>query len=88
MRQLRLPMRIWDLPTRLFHWVLVVLVFTSWLTAREDWMRLHVICGLTILTLLLFRVDLGLRRQRYRAILAFREKPARGRPAFAAFGAA
>jgi len=31
-------MRIWDLPTRLFHWVLVVLLFTSWLSEREDWM--------------------------------------------------
>jgi cytochrome b len=60
MRQLYLPMRIWDLPTRLFHWILVVLVFTSWLSAWRDWMRLHVLCGLTILTLLLFRVLWGL----------------------------
>jgi cytochrome b len=59
MRQLYLPMRIWDLPTRLFHWSLVALIFTSWLSARENWMRLHVICGLTILTLLLFRVVWG-----------------------------
>ena len=59
MRQLYLPMRIWDLPTRLFHWALVVLLFTSWLSAREDWMRLHVWCGLTVLTLLLFRVIWG-----------------------------
>lgn len=59
MRQLHLPMRIWDLPTRLFHWILVVLLFTSWLSAWRDWMRLHVICGLTILTLLLFRVIWG-----------------------------
>src|ERR1700722_11025265 len=60
MRQLYLPMRIWDLPTRLFHWTLVVLLFTSWLSAWRDWMRLHVLCGLTILTLLLFRVLWGL----------------------------
>ena len=59
MRQLYLPMRSWDLPTRLFHWVLVVLLFTSWLSEREDWMRLHVWCGLTVLTLLLFRVIWG-----------------------------
>jgi cytochrome b len=60
MRQLQLPMRIWDLPIRLFHWILVVLLFTSWLSAWRDWMRLHVLCGLTILTLLLFRVIWGL----------------------------
>jgi cytochrome b len=59
MRQLHLPMRIWDLPTRLFHWILVVLLVTSWLSAREDWMRLHVVSGLTVLTLLLFRVIWG-----------------------------
>jgi cytochrome b len=59
MRQLRLPMRIWDLPTRLFHWVLVVLLCTSWLSARMDWMRLHVMCGLSVLTLLLFRLVWG-----------------------------
>jgi cytochrome b len=52
-------MRIWDLPTRLFHWTLVVLIFTSWLTARMDWMRLHVLSGLSILALLLFRLVWG-----------------------------
>jgi cytochrome b len=52
-------MRIWDLPTRLFHWTLVVLIFTSWLTARMDWMRLHVLSGLSILALLVFRLVWG-----------------------------
>jgi cytochrome b len=60
MRQLHLPMRIWDLPTRLFHWVLVVLIFLAWLSAWRDWMKLHVACGLTVLALLLFRVIWGL----------------------------
>jgi cytochrome b len=59
MRQLYLPMPIWDLPTRLFHWILVVLIFTSWLSAKMDWMRLHVLCGLSVLTLLLFRLIWG-----------------------------
>ena len=59
MRQLYLPMPIWDLPTRVFHWTLVVLVFTSWLSARMDWMRVHVLCGYTVLTLLLFRIVWG-----------------------------
>jgi cytochrome b len=60
MRQLHLPMRIWDLPTRLFHWILVVLIFLAWLSAWRDWMKLHVACGLTVLTLLLFRLIWGL----------------------------
>jgi cytochrome b len=59
MRQLYLPMRIWDLPIRLFHWALVVLIFVSWLSSRMLWMRLHVLSGLAVLTLLLFRLVWG-----------------------------
>lgn len=59
MRQLFLPMRIWDLPTRLFHWLLAVLVGSAWLSAEMEWMRLHVWCGLTIMSLLIFRVIWG-----------------------------
>jgi cytochrome b len=59
MRQLYLPLRIWDLPTRLFHWTIVVLIFLSWLTAQLDWMRVHVWSGCAILTLLLFRLIWG-----------------------------
>ena len=59
MRQLHLPMRIWDLPTRLFHWVLVVLIFAAWFSAWRDWMQVHVVCGLTVLSLLLYRLIWG-----------------------------
>jgi cytochrome b len=59
MRQLHLPMRIWDLPTRLFHWVVVVLIFAAWLSAWRNWMQVHVVCGLTLLTLLMFRLIWG-----------------------------
>ena len=59
MRQLYLPMRIWDLPIRLFHWAIVALLLLSWLSAHEDWMRIHVLSGLSVLTLLLFRLMWG-----------------------------
>ncbi len=59
MRQLHLPMRIWDLPIRLFHWLLVCLVAFSWITHRQHWMELHMLSGYTILSLLLFRVVWG-----------------------------
>ena len=59
MRQLQLPMLIWDLPTRLFHWVLVLLILTSWLSAEFDYMRVHVWSGLAVLSLLLFRLIWG-----------------------------
>ena len=59
MRQLHLPMRIWDVPTRLFHWLLVILVGTSWLTQNRGWMEWHKLSGYAVLALLLFRLAWG-----------------------------
>jgi cytochrome b len=59
MSGLRLPMRIWDLPTRLFHWVLVLLLITSYLSAQFDLMGLHFISGYAVLAALLFRLVWG-----------------------------
>jgi cytochrome b len=52
--------RVWDVPTRLFHWSLVILVFVSWLSADQGFMRVHLWSGLTLLALLLFRIGWGL----------------------------
>lgn len=54
--------RIWDLPTRLFHWALVVCVLALVATgqiggAAMDW---HFRFGYAVLTLLLFRLGWGL----------------------------
>jgi cytochrome b len=54
-----LPMRIWDAPTRLFHWTLVLLVAFSYLAIQMSWMKLHFLSGYTILALLLFRLAWG-----------------------------
>lgn len=51
---------VWDLPTRLFHWAVVSLVVTSWITADQGYMRVHLWSGLTVTALLLFRVIWGL----------------------------
>jgi cytochrome b len=53
--------RVWDVPVRLFHWTLVVLLVVSYCTAQAggDWMKLHFWSGYTILTLLLFRIAWG-----------------------------
>mgnify|MGYP005809560093 CR=1 FL=1 len=59
MRQLYLPMRVWDAPIRLFHWAIVVLVLFSWGSAEYNRMELHKLSGYTILTLLLFRIVWG-----------------------------
>src|SRR6476620_7382995 len=53
--------RVWDVPVRLFHWTLVVLMVTSYFSGKAggDWMQLHFWSGYSILTLLLFRIVWG-----------------------------
>ena len=41
--------RVWDLPTRVFHWSIVLLLAGSWITERQSWMELHFLCGYTLL---------------------------------------
>jgi cytochrome b len=52
---------VWDLPTRLFHWALVLLVLTSYVTGKVggDAMTWHLWSGYAVLTLVLFRVVWG-----------------------------
>ena len=51
---------VWDLPTRLFHWLLVALIGFSWWSAENEEMDLHLWSGLGILSLLIFRLLWGL----------------------------
>ena len=51
---------VWDLPTRLFHWTLVVLMIIQWWTAESsDTMDWHLWGGYIVLTLVLFRLIWG-----------------------------
>ncbi|MDP1634202.1 MAG: cytochrome b/b6 domain-containing protein [Gallionellaceae bacterium] len=56
-----ITIKVWDLPTRLFHWSLLALVIACWWTATKDgdidW---HMRCGYAVLALLLFRLAWGL----------------------------
>lgn len=56
------PDIVWDLPTRLFHWSLVVLVALQYASAEFHWldMQWHLYGGYALLTLILFRVLWGL----------------------------
>ena len=54
-----LPMRIWDLPTRLFHWLIVLLLPASYFSQELGYMQLHFIFGYVMLALLLFRLAWG-----------------------------
>lgn len=51
--------RVWDLPVRLFHWAIVLLVPALWWTAENDRLDLHVLLGEIALGLLLFRLLWG-----------------------------
>ena len=53
--------RVWDLPTRLFHWSLAILVAFSFTTGKIGgaWMAWHLRSGYTILALVLFRIVWG-----------------------------
>lgn len=53
--------RVWDLPTRIFHWALAVLVVFSFASGKigGTWLEWHMRSGYAILALLLFRLAWG-----------------------------
>ncbi|MGX7002274.1 cytochrome b/b6 domain-containing protein [Caballeronia sp. KNU42] len=53
------PVLVWDIPTRLFHWLVVVLVAAAYATSRLNWMDWHVRIGEALLALVLFRLLWG-----------------------------
>jgi cytochrome b len=50
---------IWDLPTRLFHWLLVGLIGLSWWSAEYHFDDIHIWSGIAVLSLLIFRLLWG-----------------------------
>lgn len=69
--------RVWDLPTRLFHWALVVTVVGSVVTIElgGNWVEIHFWCGYAALTLLLFRLVWGFAGPRYARFGSFLYAP-------------
>ncbi|MBP6018222.1 MAG: cytochrome b/b6 domain-containing protein [Burkholderiaceae bacterium] len=59
--------RVWDLPTRIFHWGLVATVTGCFITIKLGglWMDWHVRFGLATLALILFRLIWGVVGPRY-----------------------
>jgi cytochrome b len=68
---------VWDLPTRLFHWLLVALVIISFVTGKigGNAMRYHEWSGFTILVLLLFRLIWGVVGSRESRFVTFVRGP-------------
>jgi cytochrome b len=71
--------RIWDLPTRLFHVALAVLVTAAIVTAEigGGWMAWHLRCGEAVLALLAFRWTWGFVGGRWSRFASFLPAPAR-----------
>jgi cytochrome b len=69
--------RVWDLPTRLFHWLLVIFVVISFTTGMVggNWMSYHLKSGYVILALLIFRLIWGLWGGCYSRFVSFVRGP-------------
>lgn len=69
--------RVWDLPTRLFHWLVVTLVLVSFVTGKIGgaWMPYHIWSGCAVLGLLMFRLVWGFVGGRHARFSAFVRAP-------------
>ena len=55
----RRPVLVWDVPVRLFHWLVVVLVISAYVTLKLNWIDWHVRVGEALLALVIFRLLWG-----------------------------
>ena len=63
---------VWDLPTRLFHWLLAGTFAGAWLTAEsERWINVHATLGYTFAGLIAFRLMWGFIGTRYARFSSF-----------------
>jgi cytochrome b len=64
--------RVWDLPTRVFHWTLVLSFAFAWLSAdSERYRNVHLMMGYTFAGAIVFRVIWGLLGSRYARFRSF-----------------
>ena len=72
------PVRVWDLPTRVFHWLLVLAVIGLVITGKLGGNALvwHMRLGLGVFTLLCFRLVWGLVGGRWSRFASFVHAPA------------
>ncbi|HEY9164381.1 MAG TPA: cytochrome b/b6 domain-containing protein, partial [Magnetovibrio sp.] len=70
--------KVWDLPTRLFHWTLVAMVLIAYLTGYvfpENTMGVHLWAGYITVVLLVFRLTWGLFGSEYSRLETFTFSP-------------
>lgn len=67
---------VWDVPVRVFHWLLVLCFAGAWITAEsEHWRLVHVTLGYTMAGLVAFRVLWGLVGTRHARFASFVRGP-------------
>lgn len=70
------PTLVWDVPVRVFHWLLVACFAGAWLTAEsEHWRLVHVTLGYTMAGLVGFRLVWGLIGTRHARFASFVRGP-------------
>jgi cytochrome b len=76
-RARRAGVRVWDLPTRVFHWALLACVIGAVASAQlgGNWMDWHPRFGAAILGLLVFRIIWGFAGPRYARFRSFAHGP-------------
>lgn len=63
---------VWDLPTRVFHWLLAASFAVAWFTHEDSrYLDIHVFSGYSLLALIAFRVVWGFAGNRYARFRAF-----------------
>jgi cytochrome b len=69
---------VWDLPLRLFHWLLALLIVTSFVSANigGNAMQIHILSGYCVLALLLFRLLWGFLGSTHARFASFVRGPA------------
>ena len=71
------PTRVWDLPVRLFHWALVLLMVALATTGylKGEWMTWHMRCGYALLSLVFFRILWGFAGSTHARFISFLAGP-------------
>ncbi|MCB1625817.1 MAG: cytochrome b/b6 domain-containing protein [Pseudomonadales bacterium] len=68
--------RVWDVPVRVFHWLLVISFGAAYLLGdSERWRQIHVMFGYTVLGLIAFRILWGFVGTRYARFTSFLHGP-------------
>lgn len=63
---------VWDIPTRLFHWLFAASFAAAWLTSESDeWLSVHVFFGYLMLGLIGFRLIWGMAGGHYARFASF-----------------